>query len=63
MGKSAYIWSVRSNKECYMEVNNKHPYESPEMEIVIVKTEGIVCVSGDLSGMPGYPGGGDPFNP
>jgi hypothetical protein len=46
-----------------MEVNNKHPYESPEMEIVIVKTEGIVCVSGDLSGMPGYPGGGDPFNP
>ncbi|MCR5071622.1 MAG: hypothetical protein K6A62_06835 [Bacteroidales bacterium] len=45
-----------------MEVNNKQPYESPEVEIVEVKNEGIICASGDVSGMPGYPGGGDPFS-
>ena len=63
MGKSAYIWRVRSNKECYMEVNNKQPYETPATEILEVKNEGIICTSGDVPGMPGYPGGGDPFNP
>lgn len=47
-----------------MEVtNNKQPYESPEVEIVKVKSEGIICASGKVPGMPGYPGGGDPFNP
>ena len=48
----------------HMEVtNNKQPYESPEVEIVKVKSEGIICASGKVPGMPGYPGGGDPFNP
>lgn len=28
-----------------MEVNNKQPYESPEMEIVEVKPEGYILVS------------------
>ncbi len=46
-----------------MEVNNKQPYETPATESLGVKSEGIICASGDLSGMPGYPGGGDPFNP
>lgn len=44
-----------------MEVTNKKvPYESPEVEIVEIKSEGIIC---QVSGMPGYPGGGDPLNP
>ena len=34
-----------------MEVNNKQPYESPEMEIVLVKTEGIICASGEVPAM------------
>ena len=46
----------------YMEDNNK-PYEAPTIKVIYVKSEGIICASGDVPGMPGYPGGGDPFNP
>jgi hypothetical protein len=34
-----------------MEVNTtKQPYESPEVEIIKVKSEGIICASGDYNG-------------
>ena len=46
-----------------MMIKNKEVYETPDMKVVELKTQGIICASGDVSGMPGYPGGGDPFNP
>lgn len=45
-GKTAYIWNVRQIM-CYpMEVNDKRPYEAPAVEVLEVKTEGIICSSG-----------------
>lgn len=38
-------------------------YEAPETTVLELKFEGIICQSGELPGMPGYPGGGDPFDP
>jgi hypothetical protein len=46
-----------------MMIKNKEAYKTPNMKVLELKTQGIICVSGDVSGMPGYPGGGDPFNP
>lgn len=46
-----------------MMIKHKEVYETPDMKVVELKTQGIICASGDVSGMPGYPGGGDPFNP
>lgn len=45
-----------------MEVTNKKvPYESPEVEIVEVKNEGVTCAS-ELNSPSNYPGSGNPFN-
>ena len=38
-------------------------YEKPTMQIVQLKQTGMLMTSGDLPGMPDYPGGGDPLNP
>ncbi len=46
-----------------METKHYELYETPAITIVEVKNEGVICTSGDVPGMPGYPGGGDPFNP
>ena len=35
-----------------MEVNNKHPYESPEMEIVEVKPEGYILAASKSDYIP-----------
>lgn len=43
--------------------DNKKPYEGPTIKVIYVKSEGIICGSGNVPGMPGYPGCGDPFNP
>lgn len=32
----------------------KKMYECPAMQVVVVKTEGIVCVSGERSGYEGF---------
>lgn len=36
-------------------------YEAPESIVQELKFEGIICTSGDVPGMPGYPGGGNPL--
>ncbi len=46
-----------------MDTKQNELYEAPAFTIVEVKQEGVICASGDVPGMPGYPGGGDPFNP
>jgi len=46
-----------------MEAERIELYETPTTEVLEVKNEGIICASGDMPGMPGYSGGGDPFNP
>ncbi len=38
-------------------------YEKPTMQVVKLQQTGILMSSGDVPAMPGYPGGGDPFNP
>ena len=38
----------------------KETYEAPQVEILEVKSEGIICASG-LNNPANYPGGGDPF--
>ena len=38
-------------------------YEKPTMQVVKLQQTGILMTSGDVPGMPGYPGGGDPLNP
>ena len=39
-------------------------YEKPAMQVFGLKqTVRLLTTSGDVPGMPGYPGGGDPFNP
>ena len=45
-----------------MEVEHINLYEPPTTEVLEVKNEGIICASGSVPGLPGYPGGGDPFN-
>lgn len=49
-----------------METKHNELYETPAITIVEVKQECVICASGDASGdlpdMPGYPGGGDPFD-
>lgn len=45
------------------ETKHKELYEAPTTDVLEVKNEGIICASGDVPGMPGYPGGGDPLNP
>lgn len=46
-----------------METKHNELYETPAITIVEVKNEGVICTSGGVSGIPGYPSGGDPFNP
>ena len=46
-----------------MEAEHINLYEPPTTEVLEVKNEGIICASGSVPGLPGYPGGGDPFNP
>ena len=46
-----------------MEVEHIELYETPTTDVLEVKNEGIICTSGGVPGMPGYPGGGDLFNP
>ena len=46
-----------------MNSNKQELYEAPAITIVEVKQEGVICASGDVPEMPGYPGGGDPFDP
>ena len=56
---------AEETKEQYikMNTNKQELYEAPAITIVEVKQEGVICASGDVPGMPGYPGGGDPFDP
>ena len=46
-----------------METTRKEQYESPMAIVMELKYEGVICTSGGVSGIPGYPSGGDPFNP
>ena len=46
-----------------METKHYELYEAPAITIVDVKQEGVICASGNVPGMPGYPGGGNPLNP
>ena len=42
----------------------KKKYEKPSMKVFELKqTARLLTTSGELPGMPGYPGGGDPLNP
>lgn len=43
-----------------METNKKEQYYSPEVLILEVKSEGIIC--GSLTDPADYPSGIDPFN-
>ena len=46
-------------KTIYYAPPTRKEYLSPECEVVNIKTEGIICDSGDyLFGGPGEPGGG-----
>ncbi|GEM_PF-6215179 len=49
--------------EGHMKERQNELYEAPESIVQELKFEGIICTSGDVPGMPGYSGGGDPFNP
>ena len=42
----------------------KKKYEKPSMQVFELKQQPqILAGSPTVPGMPGYPGGGDPFNP
>ncbi len=44
-------------------MTTKKKYEKPALQVFELKQTGILMTSGDVPAMPGYPGGGDPFNP
>lgn len=37
-----------------MENKEKETYEAPELQVVEVQVEGVICTSGDRNGYPGY---------
>lgn len=49
--------------EGHMKERQNELYEAPESIVQELKFEGIICASGsgDVPGMPGYPGGGNPL--
>jgi hypothetical protein len=48
-------------------IKEKRKYEKPAMQVYDLPQQPQLLAGsetgGDMPGMPGYPGGGDPFNP
>lgn len=42
-------------------MNEKEHYVAPEVEVLVIHNEGVICSSGGY-GDPGYPGGGGGHN-
>ena len=59
---AAKLNSQNSLNHKYM--TTKRKYEKPAMQVFELKQQPqLLQTSGGVPAMPGYPGGGDPFNP
>ena len=55
---------VKININHYNATMKRKEYQKPTMQVVKLQQQTqLLAGSGELPGMPGYPGGGDPFNP